>query len=218
MAKVWRYSVIFTEGLNGALCIANVHYQTDVPLVGSEPSADEVLEQIDQHYSSTGRNVLKWRNVADNNTELVETRVYEEVDPGSGDAPEGASFVHNLAGTTGSYTTDVLPPEMCAYISLRTGKLGRSFRGGTHTPPITHPSDLDGNGKLQSGTGFFIGCQDLRDAIIDKLEDVFSTTGDINPIIYSRTRRSRGLSFAEELSGGLVRTNPRWIRRRTSVP
>lgn len=202
----------------GVECTANLHYQTDVPVVGSEPSAQEVLDHLDDHFSTSAHNLLLWRNCLQNGAKLVETKVYEEVEPGSGDPPTGAVNAYDLAGLAGTLGTDAPPVELCVYISLTTSKLGRSFRGGVHGPPLAGVGAFDTDGTVQVGSSGMIPYPILGAAIVDALDNVFDSTGDINPVIYSRTRRARGLSFTQGLNGYRVNTKFRWLRRRATAP
>lgn len=217
MAKVYRWSIKMVD--RGVACIGSVHYQTDVPLAGSEPSPADVLTQIDQHYSSSGTNLVYWTNVLQSGAQVVETRVYEEVEDPDATPPTGAIAGHSLAGTGGALTTDAPPVEMCGYISLTTEKLGRSFRGGCHTPPIPSSAALGPAGLLDHASSWYGNVVTLRDKMVDQLEDVFGTTGDINPVIYSRTRRKAGHSdFATKVTDGRVNEQFRWLRRRATAP
>lgn len=202
----------------GVACVSSLHYQTDVPIAGSEPSPQTVLDKLDEHFSTSGKNMGLWRALLNNGAKLVETRLYEEVDPLSDDAPAGVLNPYDLAGTSGSLGSDVLPVELCVYISLTTAKLGRSYRGGVHTPPMSDPADLSNTGLVDTGRPIYTAYGALGTAIVDVLDDVFSTTGDIKPIIYSRTRRSRGLSFSEDITAARVNTKARWLRRRATAP
>lgn len=215
MAKVWRYTVSGTMPASSEVWSFNVHYQTDVPIATSEPSAKTVNDKIDEHFSSSGTDLAYITNCLGSGGKVTKTQVYEEVDPGSSDPPAGNVNVYNLSGNGLGSSSDVAPQALCAYISLFTGKLGRSFRGGFHAPPISNPSVLNAAGKWDPAAAYFLDWGALGAKVVDALEDVFSTTGDINPGIYSRTRRRRGQSdWFNELTTYLVRTDPRWLRRR----
>lgn len=193
----------------------NLHYQTDVPIGENEPDAETVLDEIDQHFSTTGTDLAKWRNTICSTDKLVETRIYEEVLDPKNTPHEGHVNVYNLAGLGNTPGTDVLPTAMCCYITLFTGRIGKSFRGGVHTPPARRASDLDGGGTWDSTTSQWTHWGNLGAAVVDKLENVFSATGDINPVIYSRTLRARtGANYANELTTYRLNADPRFLRRR----
>lgn len=216
MAKVYRFELLFEDTDNGQEELAHVHYQTDVPIAGSEPSAAEVLDHIMDHYSSSGHNMNKWLNAAYNVCQLTECRVREEVQPGSGDVPaeaaESVGLPGNLSMAGGSHT----PSGLSVWQAFRTGAAIRSARGGTHIPGPFNVAALDTVGKWSTGTGFWTAVVALAASIEDKLDNVFQTTGDINPGVYSRTRRARGFDpFFFELDEVIPSTEPRWLRRRS---
>lgn len=215
MATVWRYTVIGESPSGEERWACNLHYQTDVPIAGSEPGAQEVLDELDQHFSSSGTDLAKWRNTICSTDRLVETRIYEEVLDPKNTPHEGHVNVYNLAGNGNTPGTDVLPTALCAYITLFTGKIGKSFRGGVHTPPSRRASDLDGGGTWDTSTSAWTHWGNLGTSIVDQLENVFQTTGDINPVIYSRKLRQLGSSdYANKLTTYRLNTDPRFLRRR----
>lgn len=216
MSKVYRYSVKFRD--RGVDCVSSLHYQTDVPLSGNEPSPEDVLTQIDQHFSSSGTNMSKWVGLAHTGAVLVETRLYEEVDDPGSTPPTGAVHTYALPGTAQALAADAPPVELCIYISLTTAKLGRSFRGGVHTPPVYSAAMFNSIGQVDTVPSDYAKYTALGTAIVDVLDDVFATTGDIKPVIYSRTRRARGQSFAEDVTAFQVRPQFRWLRRRATAP
>jgi len=216
VSKVYRWSVKIRD--RGVDCVSSLHYQTDVPLSASEPSPDNVLTQIDQHFSTSGTDLLKWRQLAHTGAVLVETRLYEEVEDPDATPPTGSVHTYSLAGTAQALAADAPPPELCMYISLTTAKLGRSFRGGVHTPPIYSSAMFNATGGVDTVPSDYAKYQALGALIVDVLDDVFATTGDIKPVIYSRTRRARGLSFAEDITAYQIRPQFRWLRRRATAP
>jgi hypothetical protein len=213
VAKVWRFIVTGTDSDSGQECVHNLHYQTDVPLLGSEPSADTVLDELEQHYSTSGTNFLKWANVATTLHTYTNLAVREEVETGSGDVPGAAAKDIAVVGvrTAGS---NLLPSAICPWIRLKTASAIRSARGGVHLPPTLNEATLNAHGVYSGTTSYWTAIIALRDSIIDVLDDVFSSTGDIKPVIYSQTRRDRGESFTFDLTTGDPSIQPRWLRTR----
>lgn len=202
---------------NGSEFMSTVHYQTDVPVAASEPSADTVLEKLIDHYSTSADALQKWTNCMYSSAQLTRIAVREEVQPGSGDIPEVADQTLSLTGTLGAIGGDHLPSAMCVWIALGTGTGIRSGRGGTHPPLGQNASLLDAVGRWDTSTVYWTNVLALAASIKDKLDNVFATTGDINPGIYSRVRRARGLSpFFFELTTAVPSPEPRWLRRRMS--
>lgn len=215
MSKVWRFTLKSVDTTSGKEGLTHVHYQTDVPVGEGEPSADTVLDEILQHYSSSGHNMSVWQGIMRNSTKLTEARVYEEVAPGSGDLPGVSVESLNVVGTRGTISGDHLPNEMCLWLGFKSDVAGRSARGGTHVPSIIDASELNSTGLWDTGYVNAVAMIALADAIKDDLQDVFSATGDILPVIYSRTRRGRGLTpFTFDLKTVTRSDRPRWVRRR----
>lgn len=215
MSKIWRFELESQDTTNGALGLSHVTYQTDVPLAGSEPSAAVVLDKILGHFSSSGHNMSKWTIVMKNQVKLVRARVREEVDPAGDDIGEIAEEGLNLSGTNGSETGDRLPSAMCIWLSYKTATASRSARGGTHLPPEMDADHLDSSGLWDSTIVTGASWLALAASILDTLDDVFDATGDINPVVYSRTRRSRGQSpYVFPITSVSISSRPRWLRRR----
>lgn len=217
MSKIYRVEFIGTHAPSGQAFMCHVHYQTDVPLAGTEPTPDTVLDAVLAHYSSSGHNMSKWSAVMDTETSLVRAVAREEVAPGSGDLPGIGEEDLNITGTLTAPTVNQNPVALCAWIRFRTGIASRSARGGTHSPPVLNPTSLSSAGNFTTGTWWTnIGL--LSDAIRDALEDVFQTTGDINPVVYSRTRRERGQTpYVWDIVETDVSLTPRWLRRRMAI-
>jgi len=217
MAKIWRFELTGVDGFNGAEFMTHVHYQTDVPPLGSEPNASDILDAIGDHFSSAGHNYSKYTSCMANESQLTEARVREEVAPGSGDVPDVATEVLAVSGTIGGAGTDALPSAMCVWLAFSTGAAVRGGRGGTHAPPTMSAARLDGTGKWDTGTGYWTNINALCAAILDPFDNGGITPTDINPKVYSRTRRQRGQSpYTFALTAVTPSDEPRWLRRRES--
>jgi len=215
MSKVWRFELTSTDDHHDEECLTHVHYQTDVPVLGSEPSADTVLNVILNHYSSSGHNMIKFVNAMWNQSGLSKARVVEEVSPTSDDIPEQSEEALALVGTLGAPGSDLVPPAMSVWHKFTTATPSRSSRGGTHVPPYQSASALGTTGEWATSGTPWTAQLALAAAILDAMEDVFQTTGDVNPVIYSRTRRARGQSpFVFALTGVSPSSKVRWVRRR----
>ena len=215
MATVWRFELTSLDTTSGKDGLTHVHYQTDVPVASSEPSAATVLDQILQHYSSTGHNMSDWQGIMRNSTKLTKARVIEEVTPNSGELADTAEEALNVVGTRGTISGDHLPNEMCFWLAFKSDVASRSARGGTHLPSIIDASELNSIGEWDTGYVNATAMTSLINKIKDDLNDVFASTGDILPIIYSRTRRARSQSpYTFDLKSIVPSSKPRWLRRR----
>src|SRR5215204_582242 len=218
MSRVYRYIIHCRKGTTNEDMISHVTYQTDVPIGLDEPSPETVLTKLNEHYSTSGTDMVAIRNLLDNSSKLVRTLVSQEVAPGSPDAPATHEANFNLNGLGGAVPTDALPVPVCMYLAFKTGTAARYARGGTHTPATVFPSALNGNGAYDESGSYWTNVGGFRDKILDALEDVFETTGDINPVVYSRARRARGESYTFGITNVLRRQDPRWLRRRMTAP
>jgi hypothetical protein len=218
MANIWRWELISEDEDGNQEGVSHVHYQTDVPVAGSEPSAAAILDHILDHFSSSGHNMTKWTNAMYSDTRLTQARVRQEVEPGSGDIPEVASEDLSLPGTLSIGTGAQAPSGLALWLKYGTSAAIRSARGGTHIPGGMSVLTLDSGGTWDSGTTYWTNVNTLAASILDKIDNVFDTTGDINPGVYSRTRRARGFEpFFFELESVTPDENPRWLRRRENL-
>lgn len=215
VANIWRFELESLETYTGQTGLSHVHYRTDVPVLGSEPSAATVLNLVLNHFSTSGHNMLKWANCMYSSAKLTNARVREEVTPGSGDIPEVAAEALSIVGTLGAAGSSHLPSGVCMWQHYSTNAAVRSGRGGTHMPHISNVATLDDTGHWLSSTAVWTNALALGVSIKDKLDNVFDSTGDINPGVYSRTRRLRDLDpFFFELTAVVPSSRPRFLRRR----
>jgi hypothetical protein len=214
VATVWRFELETVHVDSGSRFLTTQMYQTDLAPIHTEPSAEQVLAQIEDHYSTGSDNWTKWLNVMQSQLRLVRAGVREQVAPNSGAIPQTFSKELNLDGLRGSVSGDQLPAAMCVWLHWRTGVSSRSSRGGTHLPPALHPANLTAAGTWDGAYVTEVQMNVLREATIDVLEDVFGDS-DLRPVIYSRTRRARGQSpWTFNVTTAQYSRKPRWLRRR----
>lgn len=219
MAKIYRIEWHTTVDTFPVDAVTSMHYQTDVPLLGSEPSAEAVLSHVLDHFSNSGHNCEKFRATFYGPVKLVNVVCREEVANPGEDIPDVAQEAIDLSGT-GSITGDRLPVPTCVWINCTTGAATRSGRGGFHLPPILNPVLLTSSGSWDPATSHWTtNILPFCTAVYDVIDNVFDTTGDIKPIIYSRTRRARALDpFTFDLTNAVPSTRVRWLRRRATAP
>jgi len=214
VSKIWHFTI---EGVNtwtGAEWKCGVHYQTDVPIAGSEPSAAAILDHIMDHYSSSGHNLSKWTGAFPSSSTFTRCAVRERLESTDTSPPEVAEESVALSGSIASSGSDILPGALAVWLKFTTNVALRSARGGTHTQGSALPGDLSTGGLWQTGTTFWTAQNTLAASILDKIDNVFDTTGDINPGVYSQTRRDRGQSHFWELTGVEPQQQIRWLRSR----
>jgi hypothetical protein len=193
-----------------------LHYQTNVGVGGSEPSAATMLTKINDHYSSSGHNLSKFTACLDTGCGLTRSSVYERVTPGSGDVPASAVETHTLAGSL-TASSDRNPAGIATWIKLTTAAAGRSFRGGTHVPGSFQPADFDLNGFWQGSGTFWTAVVALAAAILDDINDIDVAGTDLQVVIYSHVRDARGLDATEPITAAVPSTTPRFVRSRMFV-
>jgi hypothetical protein len=217
VARVYRFELTGVTTATGVMFVSHVHYQTDVPVGEGEPSASTVLDKILDHYSSSGQNMSKWAAVTGTDAKLTRAVLREEVLDPEATPPNVAEKLLNIPGTV-TPTADKPPTPLCVWIKFNTGLALRSFRGGTHLPPLVSVTPLGSDGTIDTGSAYYTAAGALSDSIEDHLENVFSATGDVNAVVYSRTRRARNQSFVAQIETAEVRNDFRWLRRRMTAP
>lgn len=214
MSKIWRFTLEADIGGSPAeTADFGWHYQTDVGALGSEPSAETMLDKILSHLSSSGHNLSSLVACLPTSATFAQARVYERVTPGSGDPPGVAVEALSIAGSQ-SLGSDRLPNGIATYIGLKTGTAGRSFRGGTHWPGSFNPADLSAVGLWDAGSTFRINLVTVGNKIIDVINDIDSTGTDLVPVIYSLVRHQRGLDPTTQITSYQLNLRPRWVSRR----
>ncbi len=82
--------------------------------------------------------------------------------------------------------------------------------------PDMDPSGLDSSGLWADKHN--AGWQAVADKFADNMEDVFGIGGlsDVVNVIYSKTRRARGLTpYTFEITSAQFSLRPRWLRSRS---
>lgn len=127
---------------------------------------------------------------------------------------DGAVSGAPQAGTGGAVTTDNLAPlEECVVATLRTGHIGRRFRGRIFLPPIFDENATSG-GLLASGKASqyqtFLNAIPLEPDIVTGESDSTTVWS-----IYSRTQRAANLDpYATPIETVQLQTRLRWLRSR----
>jgi hypothetical protein len=217
MARVYKFVLQGINANNNSEWQSQMHFQTDVPVAQNEPSPGTVLDIILDHFSTSGHDIAKWRATTWNSVSFTRASVIERLAPGSTDVPVSAEEVLALGGTQTAQGNDILPSAVAPWYKFTTGVALRSARGGTHGPPAIYAPLLGADGRWEATGVWWTAVNALADSMKDAMEDVFATTGDINPVVYSERRRELGASpyvFAIEDAKPVQQV--RWLRRRMS--
>jgi hypothetical protein len=154
-------------------------------------------------------------NVTPTRVNVVGLQVRSEELPGSGQLP--AEGFRNV-GQDGllAVLEDDLPRELVAIVNLHTGVGSRSARGYmTLSGPYSEGHLTD---KSWAGTYATEG-----HAFADLLDDSFQLgsiqPAQVNPVVYSRTRRIRQLTpYTFRVTKATFNTRPHWLRSRGTSP
>lgn len=192
---------------NGILVQPTLHYQTDVPLSGSEPDPSDVASGI---WTLIGATL---RATAANDVTFTSVDVAEQLPPGQ------IGAAGSFAITTGSGTVvpnSQLPYATVPLINLHTGVASRSSRGWVHlcSPRL---STYVGNDVW---TAAYLNLLTLFGATLDDSFDLGTLQiTHVNPVVYSRTRHLRGLTpFTFRVKSASANPQVRWLRSRLSSP
>lgn len=192
---------------NGILVQPTLHYQTDVPLSGSEPDPSDVASGI---WGLIGATL---RATAANDVTFTSVDVAEQLPPGQ------IGAAGSFAITTGSGTVvpnSQLPYATVPLINLHTGVASRSSRGWVHlcSPRL---STYVGNDVW---TAAYLNLLTLFGATLDDSFDLGTLQiTHVNPVVYSRTRHLRGLTpFTFRVKSASANPQVRWLRSRLSSP
>lgn len=133
--------------------------------------------------------------------------------------PAGYSKVKNLAGTRTTTNND-LPGACCAVVKLKTGLLGRSFRGHLFAPPCEATNQVVAD-KFSASGSYKVAV----DAFAAKLtasftsgagwSSLWSDTWAAKIVVYSPTRHARNdTPFASNVKTALCDGSVHWLRSR----
>lgn len=206
MSRIYR-ATFECHHSNGTIARPSLHYQTDVPLAGSEPDASDVANGI---WTLLG---TEFRAICPTSVTVDAISVAEEVI-----APDiGAAGSHTvaLAGTM-TVSGDPMPEGLVPVLNLHTDVRSRSARGWLHPPGPMGSSRVSGD----SWTSVYLG---VLNAFCAKLDDGFDLgtlqITRVNPKVYSRTRRERAEDpFVFSVKSATVNPRPHWLRTRMTTP
>lgn len=192
---------------SGILVQPTLHYQTDVPISGSEPDPSDVAQGI---WTLVGATL---KATAANDVTFTSVDVAEQLPPGQIGAA-GSYAVTAGAGTV--VPNSQLPYATVPLINLHTGVASRSSRGWVHlcSPRL---STYVGNDVW---TAAYLNLLNLFAATLDDSFDLGTLQiTHVNPVVYSRTRHLRGQTpFTFRVKSASANPQVRWLRSRLSSP
>lgn len=209
MSRVYRVTFRAFDVDDNSLIQPSLHYQTDVPPLGDEPDPDDVASEV---YDLVGTEFLACCSSRITLTELV---AREEVLAEEETVPAVGRHGVNASGTL-SYANGDLPRELVGIVNIKTGAAIRSGRGYITLPGPYNESFL--SSRIWASTYFTVLA-----AFAAKLDDqghigTVQIT-DLNPVVYSKTRRKAGKDpWTFRVTGGVANARPHWRRSRGNSP
>jgi hypothetical protein len=206
VARIYRLQFDCVTDL-GTLVMPSLHYQTDVPAGGDEPDPSDVASAVWSHLGSA------FKACFSSHTTVTSVAALEEVLP-----PDiGVAGTHTVgeAGTLAG-SGDSTPDAMTVLVNLHTNTRSRSARGWLHMPPPRWADRLSvsgWDGTMMTAIGAFAALLD------DQLELGTLIITDLNPVVYSKTRRQREEDpFTFRVTSATGRTAAHWLRSRMTAP
>ena len=206
MANIYRATFkCITD--NGALVEPSLHYQTDVPLGGDEPDPSDIAAGIWGHLGSA------FKACFSSHTTVQVLLVGQEVLPP--DIGIAGSHDVNEVGTL-SGSGDSFPDGCCPLVNLHTNVRSRSARGWLHLPPPRWADNVSNNVWSGSVVTAITAFRALLDDEID-LGSLIIT--QLNPVVYSRTRRQREETpYTFRVQSATLNPSVHWLRSRMTTP
>ncbi len=207
MSDVYKLTIKMTDTDLGVVMQPSLHYQSEIDLGGSEPSAADVASGA---YDVWGTH-LRAAMMSCVRIDSVDA-VTEVIPPDIGRA---GSFTAGVLGTLSTGARDA-PSGACAIITKKTGTPSRSARGHFSLPGPRSTSFY----SAQNWGGTFVTA---ATTLLGDLDDSFDigtiTAAHMHPVIYSRTRHLAGLTpYTFRVTGATLRSQIHWLRSRMTSP
>lgn len=207
---------IESAGSNGVLYINTLHYRVegDAAMEGNEPTVADVCSKVFDKLGAAYRALL----YGDRHLNRIVGRT--EVQTWLGEVASAGEFVSGLAGTLIG-GDGKLPNPLSAVIDLHSDVASRSSRGWQMLPGSVNSADMDGSGKWNSSGSYFPAVQAYAALLDDNIQHTVLAVNawHLQPIIYSRTRRKRGVEpYYFSVKSAIAKQDPRWVNRRRTAP
>lgn len=189
--SVYRLSVV--GSILDQTIVNTFHFrQTVASLPDGERAPDAIIRRWTTGTANPQSQYLLLLPLLYQSRELVVLNVADPLDNGS----------RQVTGTGFRSAGDILPPQCCALLSIRTLGRGRSFRGRTYIGPL---GEADNNqGSISTG---------LQSALTSFVNSVFNSYGGISGLEW--TIYSRRLEQANDVTQVLIRNFIATQRRRS---
>ena len=204
--KYWRCAI--RSDVYGRTLINVLHVKADPGGISGEQGAEDVATDVWAWLDTDYKSVLATEGT------VLDLTATEEIDPSSSAVPDAFIYPVNAAGTLS--TPNNLPVEMTMHLQSKTGVPVRGAHGGIFLPPPLATTFLTGDGLLWNNSGdYWTAAGALSDTLLEGADWTGVGTGHYSYVIYSKTRRARGLStFAFDVSSIVRNRKPTWLRSR----
>lgn len=200
----WRVTLVSVESSTGRICDATFCIREHQNIPGADPlDASTVASDLADWLKTA------WTNTMTTDLELERVNVREL----GTDSPTTADeFVHMSGALSGG--TQVLPWPVCAIGSIKTALATRSGRGHFHFPPAANATALATRASFNLAGTYYGNCT----TFLEQLMAGHDVTHDLQGHHYSLRVWSRKLQTSHDVTSGIVRAQPGYVRSRWSVP
>lgn len=211
MSKIYKVQMKWHTGTITGVSTFHVHATTSAPLGAGAPSAHDVADKVDTQLGA------KFAAVVPQTGALDTINVVEEVDPGDPSAiPEA---YEKVVARNATYSPGVfnIASALCGMLKVRTNAAVRSGHGRLFLPPVFSSTPLAANNTWATSSTWLTNVNALAAELAGGFEGGawWSSGWDARLVVYSRTRRARGIStYWFGVTGVALDPQQRWLRSR----
>lgn len=211
MSKIYRVQFKWHTGTITGVSSFHVHATTSAPLGSGAPSAHDVADKVDTQAGAKFAATIATVGALDT------IAVTEETDPTDASAiPEAYEKVVARGATYGPSTREVAS-ALCGMLKVRTNAAVRSGHGRLFLPPVFSSTPLGTGNSWAASSTWLTAVNALATELAGGFEGGawWSAGWDARLVVYSRTRRARGLStYWFGVTGVALDPQQRWLRSR----
>lgn len=206
------YRCAIRSSLYGRVIVNTLHVKADGFTSPDDRNATDTADDVWAWLGTAYRAVL-----AEEGT-VLDLSVVEELAPADESVPDAAVKSINAAGTLS--TPNNLPVELTMHLQSKTGVPLRGAHGGMFLPPPLSSTFLTGDGlQFNNTSAYWTNAGTLASALLagHDWSVIGVPSGHESYVIYSRTRRARGLSnYYFDVKSVVRNPLPTWLRSRAS--
>jgi hypothetical protein len=206
--KYWRCAIRST--LYGRTIINSIHVKADPGGISGDQGAEDVANDVWAWLDTDYKSVLATEGT------VLDLTATEEIDPGGSGVPDAFVKAINEAGTFS--TVNNLPVELTMHLQSKSGVPVRGSHGGIFLPPPLQSLSLSSDGlSFLTSNAYWTNAGSLIGTLLAGADWTGVGTGHYSYVIYSKTRRARGLTtYAFDVTSIVRNPFPTWLRSRAS--